>query len=88
MILHFQDQGQDEGEVQIKVPKVKDEYQTERFIVLLLVLQLSMFMVSICTMKVLDSLTHFQRQNFRLVHIETNCRRHCKVHLKWKISTM
>ena len=29
-----------------------------------------------------------RRQNFRLVQIETNCRRHFKVHLKWKISTM
>ena len=29
-----------------------------------------------------------RRQNFRLVQIETNCRRHFQVHLKWKISTM
>ena len=28
-----------------------------------------------------------RRQNFRLVQIETNCRRHFKVHLKRKIST-
>ena len=32
------------------------------------------------------SLTHYQ--NFRLVQIETNCRRHFKVHLKWKIGTI
>ena len=25
-------------------------------------------------------------KNFRLVQIETNCRRHFKVHLKWKIN--
>ena len=29
-----------------------------------------------------------RRQNFRLVQIKTNCRRHLKVHLKWKISIM
>ena len=29
-----------------------------------------------------------RRQNFRLVQIETNCRRHFKVHLKWKISVL
>ena len=29
-----------------------------------------------------------RRQNFELVQIETNCRRHFKVHLKWKISTI
>ena len=27
-------------------------------------------------------------QNFRLVQIVTNCRRHLKVHLRWKISTI
>ena len=27
-------------------------------------------------------------QNFRLVQIQTNCRRHFKVHVKWKISTI
>ena len=27
-----------------------------------------------------------RQQNFRLVQIETNSRRHFKVHLKWKIS--
>ena len=26
--------------------------------------------------------------NFRLVQIETNCRQHFKVHLKWKINTI
>ena len=29
-----------------------------------------------------------RRQNFRLVQIETNCRQHFKVLLKWKISTI
>ena len=29
-----------------------------------------------------------RRQNFQVVHIETNCRRHVKVHLKWKVSTI
>ena len=29
-----------------------------------------------------------RQQNFRLVQIETNCRRHFKVNLKWKISTL
>ena len=33
-------------------------------------------------------LTHYRRQNFRLVKIKTNCRQHFKVHLKWKISTI
>ena len=28
------------------------------------------------------------QQNFRLVQIETNCIRHFKVHVKWKISTI
>ena len=27
-------------------------------------------------------------KSFRLVQIETNCRRHFKVHSKWKISTI
>ena len=27
-----------------------------------------------------------RRQNFRMVQMETNCRQHFKVHLKWKIS--
>ena len=31
--------------------------------------------------------SHYQT-NFRLVQIEINCRRHFKVHLKWKISTI
>ena len=30
-------------------------------------------------------LTITRRQNFRLVQLETDCRRHFKVHLKWKI---
>ena len=34
-----------------------------------------------------DCLTHYQMTKFRLVQIETNCRRHFKVHLKCKIST-
>ena len=29
-----------------------------------------------------------RRQNFRFIQIETNCRRHFKVHLEWKISTI
>ena len=29
-----------------------------------------------------------RRQNYRLIQIETNCRQHFKVHLKWKISTI
>ena len=29
-----------------------------------------------------------RRQNSRLVQIETNCRRHCRVHSKWKISVI
>ena len=29
-----------------------------------------------------------RRQNFRLVQTETNCRRHFKVHAKWKISAI
>ena len=33
-------------------------------------------------------LTHYQMTNFRLVQIETNCRRYFKVHLKRKISTV
>ena len=35
-----------------------------------------------------EALRLTRRQNFRLVQIETNCRRHFKVHLKWKISTI
>ena len=35
---------------------------------------------------VLEPIT--RQQNFRLVQIQTNCRRHLKVHLKWKISTI
>ena len=36
------------------------------------------------------ALTHYQTTGpkFRLVQIETNCRRHFKVYLKWKISTI
>ena len=33
-------------------------------------------------------LTITRRQHFRPVQIETNCRRHFKVHIKWKISTI
>ena len=29
-----------------------------------------------------------RQQKFRQVQIETNCRRHFKVHLKWKISAI
>ena len=32
--------------------------------------------------------SHSPLQDFRLVQIETNCRRHFKVHLKWKTSTI
>ena len=35
-----------------------------------------------------NDLTHYQTTNFRLAEIETNCRRHSKVHSKWKISTI
>ena len=31
---------------------------------------------------IVDLLTHYQTTNFGLVQIETNCRRHLKVHLK------
>ena len=39
-------------------------------------------------MKTSDLLTHYQTPNFRLVQIETNCRRHFKGHLKWKIGAI
>ena len=39
---------------------------------------------SICV----DDLTHYQMTKFETGPVETNGRRHFKVHLKWKISTI
>ena len=42
--------------------------------------------ITIITLKMV--LNHYQTTNIRPIQIEANCRRHFKVHLKWKIKTV